>query len=77
MSNQSLDQIIVDDCLEVLAQIPDDSVDVCFADPPFNLKKKYTSYDDRKALNLCTQHSEMADLFCRPFESDCRFPPLD
>ena len=50
MSNQSLDQIIVDDCLEVLAQISDDSVDVCFADPPFNLKKKYTSYDDRKAL---------------------------
>ena len=48
MSNQSLDQIIVDDCLKVLAQIPDDSVDVCFADPPFNLKKKYTSYDDTK-----------------------------
>lgn len=45
-----LDRIIVGDCLAVLNQIPDDSIDACFADPPFNLKKKYTSYNDRKAL---------------------------
>ena len=50
MFNRFLDRIIEGDCLEVLRQIPDDSVDACFADPPFNLKKKYTSYDDRKAL---------------------------
>ncbi len=50
MLNPFLDRIILGDCLEILRQIPDDSVDACFADPPFNLKKKYTSYDDQKAL---------------------------
>ena len=50
MLNQFLDRILTGNCLEVLHQIPDDSVDVCFADPPFNLKKKYTSYHDKKAL---------------------------
>ena len=50
MLNQYLDQIIAADCLEVLHQIPDNSVDACFADPPFNLKKKYTSYEDTKEL---------------------------
>ena len=34
------------DCLDYLRQIPDESVDVTFADPPFNLKKKYNSYWD-------------------------------
>lgn len=29
------------DCLEILPSIPDESVDLIFADPPFNLKKDY------------------------------------
>ncbi|MEP7199690.1 MAG: DNA methyltransferase, partial [Chloroflexota bacterium] len=32
----------------VLAAIPDNSVDMCFADPPFNLEKKYSIYKDRR-----------------------------
>lgn len=47
----TLDQIIVGDCLPALRKIPDDSVDVCFADPPFNLKKRYGKYDDRRELD--------------------------
>jgi len=43
-----LDKVILGDCLKVLATIDDNSVDVCFADPPFNLEKKYTSYKDQK-----------------------------
>lgn len=43
-----LDEIIVGDCVKKLQGIPDNSVDVCFADPPFNLEKKYGKYDDRK-----------------------------
>ena len=39
-------QIIQGDCLELFKDIPDNSVDMTFADPPFNLKKKYTSYND-------------------------------
>jgi site-specific DNA-methyltransferase (adenine-specific) len=45
-----LNQILPGDCLEMLATIPDESVDVCFADPPFNLDKKYASYDDQLSL---------------------------
>jgi len=45
-----LDRVIIGDCLEALANIPDESVDVCFADPPFNLDKKYSSYSDQLPL---------------------------
>jgi len=38
------------DCLEVLRSIPTDSVGMTFADPPFNLNKKYNSYKDRRSL---------------------------
>lgn len=34
------------DCIEQLKSIPDNSIDFCFADPPYNLKKKYESWDD-------------------------------
>jgi DNA modification methylase len=34
------------DCIEQLKNIPDNSIDFCFADPPYNLKKKYESWDD-------------------------------
>lgn len=33
-----LDQVIVGDCLEVLAKLPTASVDLVFADPPYNLQ---------------------------------------
>jgi site-specific DNA-methyltransferase (adenine-specific) len=47
----SLNTINQGDCLELLRQMPDESVDVTFADPPFNLKKKYKSYSDQMALD--------------------------
>jgi len=50
-------QIILGDCLEIMKTIPDNSVDMTFADPPFNLKKKYNHYEDSKEkeeyLNWC------------------------
>ncbi len=42
-----INKVVQGDCLEVMRDIPDDSVDVTFADPPFNLKKKYNSYYDK------------------------------
>ncbi|MDI7261223.1 MAG: DNA methyltransferase [Thermodesulfobacteriota bacterium] len=39
------------DCLEILRSLPSDSVDFTFADPPFNLNKKYNNYNDRKSLD--------------------------
>lgn len=41
-----INKIIKGDCLELLKLIPDSSVDMTFADPPFNLKKKYNGYKD-------------------------------
>ncbi len=40
--------IIHGDCLDVLREIPTNSIDVTFADPPFNLNKKYGDYRDRQ-----------------------------
>jgi len=44
------DEILEGDCLALLRNMPDDSVDVTFADPPFNLGKKYNSYKDQRGL---------------------------
>lgn len=44
-----LDKVVAGDCLKIMAGIPDASVDMCFADPPFNLKKRYATYRDRRA----------------------------
>ena len=32
------DQIIIGDCIEELAKLPEKSVDLVFADPPYNLQ---------------------------------------
>jgi site-specific DNA-methyltransferase (adenine-specific) len=42
-----INKIVQGDCLEIMRKIPDNSIDVTFADPPFNLKKKYNSYYDK------------------------------
>ena len=39
-------QLINEDCLTALQSIPDNSIDFCFADPPYNLKKKYDKWND-------------------------------
>ncbi len=49
---QYCNTIIQGDCLELLAQLPNNSVDMTFADPPFNLNKTYKNYQD----NLVLQH---------------------
>lgn len=41
--------LLNEDCLTALARIPDDSVDFCFADPPYNLAKKYDRWDDARS----------------------------
>ena len=46
-----INQVIQGDCLEILKKIPDNSVDMTFADPPFNLKKKYNGYKDSKEFH--------------------------
>jgi site-specific DNA-methyltransferase (adenine-specific) len=43
-----LNRILQGDCLEKMAGIPNDTFDMSFADPPFNLDKGYDSYKDSK-----------------------------
>lgn len=45
-------QLLNEDCLTALAKLPDNSVDFCFADPPYNLQKNYSHWaDDMDSLN--------------------------
>jgi DNA modification methylase len=39
-------QLLQGDCLDILRKIPGNSVDFCFADPPYNLAKRYDSCED-------------------------------
>ena len=50
MIEKYINVIKTGDCLELLKKIPENSVDVTFADPPFNLRKKYNNYIDRREL---------------------------
>lgn len=64
---EKLNQILIGDCLEELAKLPDNSVDLVVADPPYNLKKDFGSksiiWDDvekwmdwsKKWINLSVQ----------------------
>lgn len=40
------DRLINGDCLERLKELPDNSIDFIFTDPPYNLDKKYNNYSD-------------------------------
>ncbi|MBN2356136.1 site-specific DNA-methyltransferase [candidate division KSB1 bacterium] len=57
MIENYLNKIILGDCLEIFSDIPDNIIDVTFADPPFNLNKKYNNYRDslefKEYLNWC------------------------
>ena len=52
-------QIICGDAIDIMRKIPDDSIDMTFADPPFNLNKKYGNYKSKKAseeyIKWCNQ----------------------
>ncbi len=43
-------KLINSDALETLEGIPDCSTDLVFADPPYNLSKKYAGYDDNREI---------------------------
>ncbi|MFO0891372.1 MAG: site-specific DNA-methyltransferase [Isosphaeraceae bacterium] len=43
-----LDRLYPGDCLELFPRVPDGSIDLVFADPPFNIGYDYDIYDDRR-----------------------------
>ena len=48
------------DAIETLKRIPDEKVDLAFADPPYNLSKKYRGYRDNMKIS---QYFEWCDLW--------------
>ena len=42
-----INEVVEGDCIAIRKRIPENSIDVTFADPPFNLEKKYTNYHDK------------------------------
>ena len=64
MNMLPINEVLQGDCLELLAKIPSGSIDCVFADPPFNLKKKYNSHKDKL---LETEYLE----WCKAWISEC------
>jgi site-specific DNA-methyltransferase (adenine-specific) len=48
INDSLLDVVLCGNAAEVLSDYPDGSVDLAFADPPYNLAKSYSSYQDVK-----------------------------
>ena len=46
-----LDKLHRGDCLELLKRVDDASIDLAFADPPFNIGYKYDVYKDKKSAD--------------------------
>jgi site-specific DNA-methyltransferase (adenine-specific) len=53
-----LNQIVRGDCIELLKQGQAGWVDLCFADPPFNIGYLYHGYDDEKDVEEYLEFSE-------------------
>ncbi len=43
--------VIAGDCIKGMEQLPAESVDLAFADPPFNIGYEYDVYDDRRGAD--------------------------
>lgn len=53
-----LDRVIQADSITLLNELPAGWVDLCFADPPFNIGYLYHNYDDRKDVDEYVDWSE-------------------
>ena len=49
VGDKMFDVVHQGDAVEILRQYPDNSIDLVFADPPYNLDKAYHVYDDEQA----------------------------
>lgn len=44
-----VNKIICGNCLEVMKKVPNESIDIIYADPPFNVGKDYGKFNDKKS----------------------------
>jgi site-specific DNA-methyltransferase (adenine-specific) len=54
----AVDQVLCGDSIELLNSWPEGWVDLCFADPPFNIGYLYHNYDDQKDVDEYVEWSE-------------------
>src|SRR5690606_28261828 len=57
-SELPINQIVKADSIELLNSLPEGWVDLCFADPPFNIGYLYHGYDDKKDVDEYVDWSE-------------------
>ena len=68
------DEVLTGDCLQHLAGLPAGSVDLAFADPPFNIGYDYDLYDDRRSrASYLTWTEEWLGAVCRVLKPDGSF----
>ncbi len=74
-----LDQIIKGDCIQVLNTLPEKSVDLIFADPPYNLQLQNNLYRPNMTLVDAVddewdqfENFDAYDNFCRQWLAGCR-----
>jgi DNA modification methylase len=71
-------QLLNGDCLEELRNLPDNSVDFAFADPPYNLKKEYHGYaDDLKIVDYFKWCDDWISEVARVLRPGCTFALLN
>jgi modification methylase len=80
VSDTNLDSILSGDCTEILAQLPENSVDLVFADPPYNLQLQNELYRPNMTRVDATNDGwdkfsnfEEYDKFTRAWLSACRW----
>ncbi len=44
-----INKVQLGDCIEIMREMPNNSVDLIFADPPFNIGLKYDNYNDNRS----------------------------
>jgi DNA modification methylase len=73
------DAVIHGDCIEELGKIPDNSIDLVFADPPYNMQLKNTLYrPNNTRVNGVDDHWDKFgsfaeyDSFCAAWLGECR-----
>ena len=53
-----INKIYLGDCIKIMKQLPENSIDLIFADPPFNIGLKYENYTDNLSYSEYYKWSE-------------------
>jgi len=60
------------DCIEFMKKLPSKSIDLTFADPPFNAKKGMGKFSRKYSLNIDNKTDKEYKLFCKQWFREAR-----